>query len=297
MTLSENSVCPSFNTEGAIFMSAKRNIKNCQIGIFGVPYDGTTSFRPGSRFGPSAIREISNGLETFCPEFNLDLEDINFADLGSLEIPFGSPEPVIQLVKEATSQIHQKGVKPLILGGEHSITSGAVEAIVEHQNDLILLQLDAHADLRQEWLGSKYNHACSMSRCLDILQSKTLFQLGIRSGTRQEFQELKKKNRLIPHKSGEAAKNLDKILQPFKGKPLYISIDLDWFDPSFLPGTGTPEPGGYSWSDFTSITDVLKKHHIIAADIVELAPNLDPTGISSILAAKVTRSMLFLLSI
>ena len=286
-----------FNTEGGIFMGANRTISDCKIALFGVPYDGTTSFRPGSRFGPSAIRAVSSSLETYCPQLNLDLADVNYADLGSLEIPFGAPEPVIKLVNETTHRIKKKGVKPLLIGGEHSISSGSVEAMSKFYEDLVLVQLDAHADLRQEWLGSKYNHACAMSRCLENLPSKNLFQLGIRSGTKEEFQELQSSNRLILHKTGQPANNLRKALTPFIGRPIYLSIDLDWFDPSVLPGTGAPEPGGYFWNDFAAIVDVLKEHQLIGADIVELAPDLDPLGISSILAAKVTRSILLLLSL
>tara|TARA_Y100001968_G_scaffold184258_1_gene168811 strand:- start:707 stop:1609 length:903 start_codon:yes stop_codon:yes gene_type:complete len=288
---------PNFNTEGAVFMGATRETTNCEIGIFGVPYDGTTSFRPGSRFGPSAIREVSNGLEAYCPQLNLDLGQIKYADLGSLEIPFGAPEPVLKLVKKSTKQIFTEGMKPLMLGGEHSITSGAIEGALEEYQDLIIVQLDAHADLRREWLGSKYNHACAMTRCLELLANKQLFQVGIRSGTLEEFEDMKQRNQPIHHKSGESAKYLYQALNPFLGMPIYLTIDLDWFDPSLVPGTGTPEPGGFFWNDFAAIIDVLKEHHIIAGDIVELAPQLDPLGVSSIVAAKVTRSILLLLSL
>ena len=286
-----------FNTEGAIFMGAKRNPQNCQIGLFGIPYDGTTSFRPGSRFGPSAIREVSSSLETYCPELLLDLEDINYADLGNLEIPLGAPEPVIDLGKKATSKIFNLGLKPLILGGEHSITSGCVEAAAKNYPDLILIQLDAHADMREIWLGSNHNHACSMVRCLDVLPSKKLFQVGIRSGTKDEFKTMRKKESLVSHLHGKKADHLEEVLIPFKGKPIYLSIDLDWFDPSIMPGTGTPEPGGYLWQDFMSVVNVLKKHFIVATDVVELAPQLDRSNISSILAAKIIRSILLVLSL
>ncbi len=286
----------SFDTQGTIFMGAKRNPTNCKIGLFGVPYDGTTSFRPGTRFGPSSIREVSNGLETYCPQLGLDLEEINFADLGSLQIPFGSPEPVIEQVKIFTSQILNLGLKPLMLGGEHSITAGAVSALTQIYKDLIIVQLDAHADLRDKWLGSKHSHACVMRRCLEMLPSKDLFQVAIRSGTRKEFQELIEHKRLIRHTSGQSAKPLTEALNPHLGKPLYVTIDLDWFDPSVLPGTGTPEPGGFLWQDFAAIVDVLKEHNLVAADIVELAPQLDTSNSSSILAAKVTRSTLMLLN-
>tara|TARA_B100000029_G_scaffold167859_1_gene164045 strand:+ start:513 stop:1412 length:900 start_codon:yes stop_codon:yes gene_type:complete len=286
----------SFNNEGAIFMGAKRSPEGCKVGIFGVPYDGTTSFRPGSRFGPSAIREFSNGLETFCPQLNFDLEEIEFADFGSLEIPYGAPEPVINAVNQATKKLQVLGLKPLILGGEHSITSGAVAAIANAQPDLILVQLDAHADLRQEWLGSNHNHACTMRRCLEVLPSKQIFQLAIRSGTFNEFKELRAHKRLISHKQGHPATALEKAMKPHLGKPIYLTVDVDWFDPSVMPGTGTPEPGGFLWDDFASVIDVLKHHQLMAADIVELSPQLDSSGISTILAAKITRSLLMLLN-
>ena len=279
-----------FDSDGTIFMGSRRDPTDCRVGLFGVPYDGTTSFRPGTRFGPAAIREVSTGLETYCPQLKRDLEDLPFADLGAVDIPFGNPEPVLLKVKQATEAVLALGLKPLMLGGEHSISSGAVEAVAQHHPDLVLVQLDAHADLRDTWLGARHSHACAMRRCLDILPSQTLFQLSIRSGTREEFNEL--------HGSGRLITNIDALqqaLSPLKGRPLYLTVDLDWFDPSVLPGTGTPEPGGYHWSDFASLIEVLQEHHLVAADVVELAPQLDTSGISSVLAAKVTRSLLPLL--
>tara|TARA_B100000131_G_scaffold168760_1_gene163160 strand:- start:397 stop:1284 length:888 start_codon:yes stop_codon:yes gene_type:complete len=287
---------PTFDKTGAIFLCSKEIKENCEIAIFGVPFDGTTSFRPGARFGPAAIREVSVGIESFCPQLKVDLEEINFSDFGSLEIPFGNPLPVINEVEKASKKFFSKGIKPLMIGGEHSITSGAVKAAVESYPNLILLQLDAHADLRNDWLGSKYNHACTMQRCLDYVQSSKVYQIGIRSGTRQEFQEMENKKRLINHLKGQPAYALDNILKENLGTPIYLTVDLDWFDPSVLPGTGTPEPGGYYWEDFAAIIDVLKKHNIIAADVVELAPQLDTSSISSIFAAKVVRSLIMLLS-
>ena len=169
--------------------------------------------------------------------------------------------------------------------------------MVDYYPNLILLQLDAHADLREDWQGSKYSHACTMRRCLEILPTKQLFQVGIRSGTWEEFNEIKKEKRLINQSLGKPAKDLEAVLKPFKGKPISLTIDLDWFDPSLISGTGTPEPGGYLWNDFAAIIDVLKEHLIIGGDIVELAPKLDPSEVSSITAAKVTRSMLLLLNL
>lgn len=281
---------PLFDTEGAIYMGSRRDPNNCKVGLFGIPYDGTTSFRPGTRFGPAAIREVSNGLETYCPQLALDLEDLAFADLGAVVIPFGAPEPVLKKVHQATRIVLELGLKPLMLGGEHSISSGAVAAVAEHHPDLVLVQLDAHADLRDEWLGSRHSHACAMRRCLEVLPSQTLLQLSIRSGNREEFNELERSHRLIADVAA-----LNDALTPLRGRPIYLTVDLDWFDPAVLPGTGTPEPGGYGWSDFAALVTVLKRHRLVAADVVELAPQLDPTGVSAVLASKVTRSLLLLL--
>jgi agmatinase len=278
-----------FDDEGAVFMGGRRDPAGCRVGLFGVPYDGTTSFRPGTRFGPAAIREVSSGLESYCPQLDRDLEDLPFADLGAVAIPFGAPEPVVAAVNAATRQVLSLGLAPLMLGGEHSISSGAVAAVAEQHPELVLLQLDAHADLRQEWLGARHSHACAMRRCLEVLPSGSLLQVAIRSGTREEFGELRASGRLI------AVDGLAATLRPLRGRPLYLTVDLDWFDPAVLPGTGTPEPGGFLWRDFAALVGELRHHQLVAADVVELAPQLDPSGVSSVLAAKVVRSLLLLL--
>ena len=279
-----------FDTDGAIYMGSRRDPAGCRVGLFGVPYDGTTSFRPGARFGPTSIREVSNGLETYCPQLDRDLDDLVFADLGAVDIPFGAPEPVVEAVRESTQTVLNLGLRPLMLGGEHSISSGAVAAVAANYPDLVLVQLDAHADLRDSWLGSRYSHACAMRRCLEVLPSQQLFQLSIRSGTRTEFNELHSSGRLMADVGA-----LAEALKQLQGRPVYLTVDLDWFDPAVLPGTGTPEPGGFFWSDFAALVDVLQQHRLVAADVVELAPQLDPSGVSSVLAAKVTRSLLLLL--
>ena len=287
MTLADHSL---FDREGAIYMGARRDPNGCKVGLFGVPYDGTTSFRPGTRFGPSAVRDVSTGLETYCPQLDLDLEAMAYADLGAVEIPFGSPEPVLEAVHQATIEVLGLQLKPLMLGGEHSISSGAVAAVAEQHPDLALVQLDAHADLRDEWLGSRYSHACAMRRCLEVLPSRELLQIAIRSGTKDEFLELHSSDRLVPFDQ------MVSRLQSLRGQPLYLTVDLDWFDPAVMPGTGTPEPGGFLWQHFAELVSELRHHQLVGADVVELAPQLDPSGISSVLAAKVTRSLLLLMA-
>ena len=279
-----------FDTDGAIYMAARRDPAGCRVGLFGVPYDGTTSFRPGTRFGPGAIREVSSGLETYCPQLERDLEDLAFADLGAVAIPFGAPEPVVAAVRQATEAVLTLDLVPLMLGGEHSISSGAVAAVAAHHPDLLLVQLDAHADLRQEWLGTRHSHACAMRRCLEVLPAGgELLQIAIRSGTREEFRELRQSDRLV------AIGRMAAALLPQRGRPLYLTVDLDWFDPAVMPGTGTPEPGGFHWGDFAVLVEELRHHRLVGADVVELAPQLDPSGVSAVLAAKVVRSLLLLL--
>jgi agmatinase len=232
---------------------------------------------------------VSTGLETYCPQLDRDLEDIAYADIGAVEIPYGDPQPVVDAVRHATSSVLAAGMKPLMLGGEHSISSGAVAAVAEQHPDLVLVQLDAHADLRNEWLGSHHSHACAMRRCLEVLPSQQLLQIAIRSGTSEEFKELHRSDRLI------SVQDIPKRMNALRGRPIYLTVDLDWFDPAVMPGTGTPEPGGFIWNDFAAVIKELRHHSLMGADVVELAPQLDSSGISSVLAAKVTRSLLLLM--
>ncbi len=261
------------------------------LAIFGAPYDGTTSFRPGTRGGPDAIRAVSIGLESYSPEQDKDLEDLAIQDFGNLDLPHGSAEPVIAMVRRAVNQLLTLGLRPVMLGGEHSLTAGAVEATIKRHPNLVVVQMDAHADLRPSYLGETYSHASAMRRCLDVLQPGHLLQVGIRSGTREEFTQMRRAHSLLP----PTPEALSKALQPHAGKPLYLTLDLDIFDPSAMPGTGTPEPGGIQWADFARLLRVLPGPQIVAADIMELAPMLDPSACSSILAAKALREILLLL--
>ena len=281
-----------FDNESPVFMGSKREINNCSIGIFGVNYDSTCSFKPGARFGPDSIRKVSQCLETYCPKLKKDLEDINYVDLGSLNINSLESSNVINKVKLATNYLLKKNLTPLILGGEHSITRGVIEALIEKYPNLILVQLDAHADLRASYMGNKHSHACTMKRCLEILPKKKILQIGIRSGTKEEFKFMIDNNQLINFRTGENGKEFSKALSPYKNYPIYLTIDLDWFDPSLLSGTGTPEPGGFFWNDFEVILEKLKTFEIVGSDIVELSPEIDGSDVSSVVAAKVLRSLI-----
>tara|TARA_Y100000589_G_C27167439_1_gene635316 strand:+ start:1416 stop:2300 length:885 start_codon:yes stop_codon:yes gene_type:complete len=284
-----------FDKEGSIFMGSKTIENDCNIGIFGVNYDGTTSFKPGARFGPQAIRNVSESLETYCPIMKKDLDKINYFDAGSLKIDLSSTKSVLKQVNLATSFFIDNNIKPIVLGGEHSITIGVIEALIKKYPNLILIQLDAHADLRDSFQNNKYSHACTIKRCIDLLPSKKVFQIGIRSGTQEEFNLMANNNQLIKFNTGESNIKINQILENYKNHPFYLTVDLDWFDPSLLSGTGTPEPGGFFWHDFENIIKILNLYKIVGCDIVELSPDIDNTGISSIVAAKTTRSLIMTL--
>jgi len=278
-----------FTTSGPAFFCAERGVLEGQVCLFGVPFDATVSFRPGARFGPDAIRAISDGLESYCPVLNADLEDLPFCDAGNVACS-ASAEEVGAEVYAATRHIVQSGGQPLMLGGEHGITPHAVRAVFEQFPDLLLIQLDAHADLRDGYNGQFYSHAAAMRRCLDFLPTGQLLQYGIRSGTREEFEEMRACQRLV-----SSAEALREKLSLHPKRPIYLTIDLDIFDPSLFPGTGTPEFGGIDWKAFENVLGTLEGHRIVAADVVELAPQLDPTGCSAILASKVVRELILMM--
>ena len=284
-----------FDKEGSNFMGSRYINDNCSIGIFGVNYDGTTSYKPGTRFGPHAIRNVSQSLETYCPLLKKDLNEINYFDAGSLKVNINCTQAVIKTVKLATESFIKSNLKPLVLGGEHSITIGIIEALIQKYPNLILIQLDAHADLRESYQDNKFSHACTIKRCIEILPTEKVFQIGIRSGTKEEFKIMNNNNQLINLKAGESKRKLKKALDPYKEYPIYLTIDLDWFDPSLLSGTGTPEPGGFFWDDFEEIIQILQSFQLVGGDIVELSPDIDNSGVSSIVAAKVTRTLIMTL--
>ncbi|MGJ8726342.1 MAG: agmatinase [Roseibacillus sp.] len=273
--------------------STGAELKSGQPALLGIGYDGTTSFRPGTRWGPDGVRRVSeDGIETYSPAQDRDLEDLLFTDLGNLALPHGAPEPVIEAAYSATIEILTANAIPVILGGEHSITPGPARAAFEKYPDLAVVQFDAHADLREEWNGSPHSHACAMRRILDFLPAERLLQVGIRSGTREEFQEMRATNRLV----APTAEALTTALSRLKGRPLYLTFDIDVFDPSLVPGTGTPEPGGIDWATCESLLAALAPENIVALDLMELAPTLDASDVSSVVAAKLLRELLLFLA-
>ena len=256
--------------------------------LLGVPFDGTACFRKGAARGPDSIREASDCLESYSPFLHRDLSLRPFSDLGNLIVAGESAEKVNTLVKEASLHLLSKKLTPLLIGGEHSFTPGAVAAVLEHHPGLAVVQFDAHADLRNEWTNTQWSHACCMRRIRDMIPPSRILQCGIRSGSSTEFDDLRESGCLVP----PDIDSLSSALKTVEGLPLYLTLDLDFLDPADLPGTGTPEPGGVNWQQLEELLAAIPWHSVVACDVVELAPELDPTGRSSILAAKIIREIL-----
>ena len=260
--------------------------------IFGAPFDSTTSYRPGARFGSAAIRHESYGLETYSPYLNCDLEDLNVYDAGDLELPMGSAEMALDAISVCTSEILNAGKIPFMLGGEHLVTLGTVREVAKKYPDLHIIHFDAHADLRDDYLGVKLSHACVLRRCHDILGDGRIHQFGIRSGERAEFGFARAGHTDLHPFSLEG---LDSVADDLASSrvPVYFTIDLDVLDPSVFPGTGTPEAGGISFDQLRkALTKVCQTVNVVALDVTELAPTLDPSGVSTAVAGKVVRELL-----
>lgn len=271
------------------FIGCDCEYNNAQLVIFGAPFDSTTSYRPGARFGSSAIRHESFGIETYSPYQDEDLNDYNIFDSGDLELPFGSAESALNNIEERTEVILSDNKIPLLIGGEHLVTLGAFRAVQKIYPDVHIIHFDAHADLRNDYLGTKLSHACVIRRCHDIIGDGRIHQFCIRSGEREEFSFAKKHTDM--HKF--TLSGLEETIKKIGKSPIYFTIDLDCLDPSCFCGTGTPEAGGISFNELMSgIETVCSSGNVIGADINELAPNLDNSGASTAIACKITRELI-----
>jgi agmatinase len=261
--------------------------------ILGIPLDETTSFRPGTRFGPSATREASMALEEFSLRQKRTLIADNYYDAGDLVLPMGNVEKALSVIKTAADQVLDNGQKFMAVGGEHLITYPLVQAMLEKYPDLVLIQFDAHADLRSRFTGTQFSHGTVMRRVIELLGPGRVYQLGIRSADEAELQETR----------GLSEVHFYNVIEPLRsiiprlGKsPVYLSIDIDVVDPAFAPGTGVPEPGGITSQELLDALSYLAGNNIVGVDLVEVSPAYDGTGQTGLLAAAVVRESLLLLT-
>ncbi len=270
------------------FIACDHEYEESDIVLFGAPFDGTTSYRPGTRFASAAIRNESYGIETYSPYQDKDLLDKKIFDAGDLEFGFGNTQRVIDTIEEMTKQILDDKKKPFMIGGEHLVTLGSVKAVFEKYPDLHIIHFDAHADLRDDYLGEQLSHASVMRRCYDLVGDHKIYQFGIRSGDREEF--LWAKDRIFTQKFN--LDGIEKVAEKLQDKPVYLTIDLDVLDPSVFPGTGTPEAGGVTFMELMGALKEVFKLNIVAMDMNELSPVYDQSGASTALACKLLRELL-----
>lgn len=273
------------------FLGCDSGYQDAAIVIFGAPFDSTTSYRPGTRFASKVMRSESYGIETYSPYQNLDLADRRVFDGGDLELPFGSVEKALQQIQSFTAEILADSKLPLMIGGEHLVTLGSVRAMLEQYPDLHIIQFDAHADLRNDYLEAELSHATVLRRCYDLVGDNRIFQFGIRSGEKSEFEFAKEHT----HMNKFDFATLEESIEKLKGKPVYFTIDLDVLDPSIFPGTGTPEAGGVSFIELLQAIIKVCKLNIVGCDINELCPVYDQSGVSTAVACKLLRELLLAL--
>ena len=279
-----------WNRNVETFLGCDAAYEEGHIVLFGAPFDSTTSYRPGTRFAARTMRAESYGLETYSPYQDLDLEDARVFDGGDLELPFGDTARALGMIRDFTTEVLTDGKLPFLIGGEHLVSLPAIEAAAEKYPDLAVIHFDAHMDLRDEYLGNRLSHATVIRRVWDILGDGRIHQFGIRSGERAEWQWARAGHtNLHPF----TFTGLSDAVAAVKGRPVYLTIDLDVLDPSVFPGTGTPEAGGVTFIELMKAAlSVIHGCRIVACDMVELSPPLDASGASTATALKLLREML-----
>lgn len=275
------------------FIGCDSDYENAKIVLYGAPFDSTTSFRPGARFGPAAMRHESFGLETYSPYQDKDLADCAVFDSGDMELCFGSAEAALADIEARAAEILADGKLPLLLGGEHLVTLGAVRALVKKYPNLHIIHFDAHTDLRDDYLGAKLSHACVIRRCHELVGDGKIYQFCIRSGERDEFLFAQEHTELHKFDFDGLEAAVEKLRA--QNVPVYFTIDLDCLDPSAFAGTGTPEAGGVSFMQLLNAIRCVCCANIAGADVNELAPMLDASGVSTATACKVLRELLLAL--
>lgn len=279
------------NKNVSTFIGCEADFDDAKIVLIGAPFDSTTSYRPGTRFASSVIRKESFGLEIYSPYQDKELDTLTVCDAGDLELPFGNASKALDVIEEAAHEILSADKLPFLIGGEHLVTLGIFRAVFKKYPDVHIVHFDAHTDLRDDYMGEKLSHATVIRRCHDLIGDHKIYQFGIRSGEKTEFEFAKR--HLIQEKF--TAETIGSAMDDLKGKPVYLTVDLDVLDPSQLPGTGTPEAGGLTFEALRSALMKVTDLDIVGLDVNELNPMLDQTGASTALACKLIRELLIAL--
>jgi len=276
---------------GNVFILSSDDYSSSKAVIYGMPMDFTVSFRPGSRFGPPRIREVSIGLEEYSPYLDRSLEDIEYFDAGDLLLPFGNAARSLDIIGEFLRGVLEDGKMPIGLGGEHLVSWPIFQEVYKKYPDMAIIHFDAHADLREHYEGEPLSHSTPLRKAAGLIGGKNVYQFGIRSGSREEWEFAKENINFHPF---EVLEPLKKVLPELTGRPVYLTIDIDVLDPSAAPGTGTAEAGGITSKELIDAVHAIARSgvNIVGCDLVEVAPAYDPSEQTQIVAAKVIREML-----
>src|SRR5437867_6290802 len=270
------------------FIGCNLAFADARIVVYGIPFEGRVNLRKGADAGPLDVRLGSESIETYSPALTRDLEDLPIADIGDCELPSGAPpREQLDVAREQIAAWWRPGLLRFMLGGDHTATVPVIEVLSPAFPDLRILQLDAHPDTREEFLGERYNYASAMARVMDVVPADRVYQVGMRTGSREEFEH--RRSHFFPAVDGPPIESVRRILPELLGYPLYVTIDVDVLDPSHAPGTGSPEPGGLSVPELLEIVGMLAPCDVIGGDLVEVAHAWDPSGRTGIAASWVIR--------
>ena len=269
------------------FIACRASLPEARVALFGIPFEGRVNLRRGADHGPRELRLASDSIETYSPFLDRDLEDLAIADLGDCELGDGSPREQLGRAREEIRRFWRPGLRPVMLGGDHTATLPVIEVLAPAIPELRILQLDAHPDLREEFLGERYNYASAMARVMDVVAPERVYQVGMRTGAREEYQ--RKAPHLFPAHRTRPLDAVRSLLPELAAHPLYVTVDVDVLDPSEAPGTGAPEPCGITAAELVEIVRLLAPCSIVGTDLMEVAHAWDPSGRTGITACWILR--------
>ncbi|MFP3419416.1 agmatinase [Bacillus sp. SIMBA_154] len=277
---------------GKVFIGSHPTWEDAKVILYGMPMDWTVSYRPGSRFGPNRIREVSIGLEEYSPYLDRELHEVPFFDAGNIPLPFGNAQKSLDLIEEYVDSILEKDKFPLGMGGEHLVSWPVFRAMHKKYPDLAIIHMDAHTDLREEYEGEPLSHSTPIRKAAGLIGPENVFSFGIRSGMKEEFEWAKEAG--MHMSKFEVLEPLKQVLPRLKGRPVYVTIDIDVLDPAHAPGTGTVDAGGITSKELLASIHAIAGSdvQVVGADLVEVAPVYDHSDQTANTASKLLREML-----
>ncbi|MFS0863024.1 agmatinase [Fredinandcohnia sp. 179-A 10B2 NHS] len=277
---------------GNVFIKSHPNFEESEAVLYGMPMDWTVSYRPGSRFGPARIREVSIGLEEYSAYLDKELDEVKYYDAGDIPLPFGNPQKSLDMIEDFVDQILAAGKFPLGIGGEHLVSWPVFKAVYKKYPDLAIIHMDAHTDLRENYEGEPLSHSTPIRKVADLIGPTNVYSFGIRSGMKEEFQWAKENGMHIS--KFEVLEPLKEVLPKLAGRPVYVTIDIDVLDPAHAPGTGTVDAGGITSKELLGAIHAIAKSdiNVVGADLVEVAPIYDHSEQTANTASKLIREMI-----